>query len=67
MRKITVRDLVLAAMAAALYAVMGYFGNVFGLTFGPVQIRFAEALTGLPCLFPAAAAGVVERTQKKKQ
>ena len=59
MRKITVRDLVLAAMAAALYAVMGYFGNVFGLTFGPVQIRFAEALTVLPFLFPAAAPGLV--------
>ena len=58
MRKITVRDLVLAAMAAALYAVMGYFGNVFGLTFGPVQIRFAEALTVLPFLFPAAAPGL---------
>lgn len=55
MRKFTVQDLTLAAMIAALYAVMGYFGNIFGLTFGPIQFRFAEALTVLPFLFPAAA------------
>ena len=59
MRKFTVRDLTLAAMVAALYAVMGYFGNIFGLTFGPVQCRFAEALTVLPFVFPAAAPGLV--------
>ena len=59
MRKFTVRDITLAAMVAALYAVMGYFGNIFGLTFGPVQCRFAEALTVLPFVFPAAAPGLV--------
>lgn len=59
MRKFTVRDLTLAAMVAALYAVMGCFGNIFGLTFGPVQCRFAEALTVLPFVFPAAAPGLV--------
>ena len=58
MRKSTVHDLAIAAIVAALYAVMGYFGNVFGLTFGPVQIRFAEALTVLPFLFPATAPGL---------
>lgn len=55
MRRFSVRDLTLAAMIAALYAVMCYFGNIFGLTFGPIQLRFAEALTVLPFLFPAAA------------
>lgn len=58
MRKFSVRDLTLAAMIAALYAVMGYFGNIFGLTFGPVQFRFAEALTVLPFLVPATAPGL---------
>lgn len=58
MRKFTPRDLTLAALAAALYAVLGYFGDVFGLTFGAVQIRFAEALTVLPFLFPATAPGL---------
>ena len=58
MRKFTVRDLTFAALVAALYAVMGYFGDIFGLTFGPVQFRFAEALTVLPFVFPAAAPGL---------
>lgn len=58
MRKFTTRDLTLAALVAALYAVLGYFGDIFGLTFGAVQIRFAEALTVLPFLFPATAPGL---------
>jgi len=58
MRKFAVRDLTLAAVVAALYVVMGYFANIFGLTFGPVQFRFAEALTVLPFLYPATAPGL---------
>lgn len=58
MRKFTPRNLALAAIVAALYAVMGYFGGIFGLTFGPVQFRFAEALTVLPFLYPATAPGL---------
>lgn len=58
MRRFTTRDLAVAAVTAALYAVLGYFGDLFGLTFGPIQLRFAEALTVLPFLFPAAAPGL---------
>ena len=58
MRKFTTKDLTLAAMVAALYAVMSYFGNIFGLTFGPIQFRFAEALTVLPVLVPATVPGL---------
>ena len=58
MRKFSVRDLTFAALIAALYAVMGYFGEALSLTFGPVQLRFAEALTVLPFVFPAAAPGL---------
>lgn len=58
MRNCSVRDLTLAAVVAALYVVMGYFGSVFGLTFGPVQFRFAEALTVLPFLYPATGPGL---------
>lgn len=58
MRRFTPRDLTLAAVVAALYAVMGCFGGIFGLTFGPVQFRFAEALTVLPFLYPATAPGL---------
>ena len=59
MRKNSARDLTIAAVTAALYAVLGYFGNIFSLTFGAIQIRFAEALTVLPFLFPATAPGLV--------
>ena len=58
MRNCSVRDLTLAAVVAALYVVMGYFGNIFGLTFGSVQFRFAEALTVLPFLYPATGPGL---------
>lgn len=58
MRKFTVKDLTLAAMVAALYAVMSYFGNIFGLSYGPIQFRFSEALCVLPFLFPATAPGL---------
>ena len=44
-----------AAMVAAVYFVLCYFGNIFQLTFGPVQVRLGEALTVLPFLFPGAA------------
>ena len=58
MRKFSVLDLTLAAMAAALYALLGYFGDILQLTFGPVQCRLAEALTVLPFLLPATAPGL---------
>ncbi|MEG1240029.1 MAG: QueT transporter family protein [Oscillospiraceae bacterium] len=58
MHKFSVRDLTLAAMVAALYAVMSYFGNIFGMTYFGIQFRFAEALTVLPFLFPATAPGL---------
>lgn len=58
MRKFTVKDLTLAAMVAALYAVLSYFGNIFGLTYFGIQFRFSEALCVLPFLFPATAPGL---------
>jgi uncharacterized membrane protein len=58
MRKFSTRDLTLAAMVAALYAVMSFYGNIFGLTFGAIQFRFAEALTVLPFLFPCTVPGL---------
>lgn len=58
MRKCNTRDLTLAAMVAAVYFVLCYFGNIFQLTFGPVQVRLGEALTVLPFLFPGTWPGV---------
>lgn len=59
MRKSTTHDLTLAALVAALYAVMGYFGNVFGLTFGGIQCRFSDALCVLPFLYPCTVPGLL--------
>lgn len=58
MKKLTTRDLTLAAAVGAIYVVLGYFGNVFNLTFGVVQCRFAEALTVLPFLNPVTVWGL---------
>ena len=56
MRKFTVRDLTLAALIAAVYAIL-----TFALPLPPysgVQLRVAEAMTVLPFLFPAATPGL---------
>ena len=45
-----------AAMIAAIYVVLTVIGASFA--FGPVQIRFSEALTILPVFTPAAVPGV---------
>ena len=58
MKRITTRDLTLAAAVGAIYVVLGYFGNAFNLTFGIIQCRFAEALTVLPFLNPTTAWGL---------
>ena len=57
-RRFSVRDMALAGLIAALYAVLGYFANIFGVAFGPVQVRFSEALCVLPFFFPAAVPGL---------
>lgn len=54
--KLSVRDLTLSAVLAAVYAALTLFLPV--PQYGPVQIRFAEALTVLPFFFPAATPGL---------
>ncbi len=44
-----------AACIAAIYAALTYLGAFFGLSYGPIQIRFSEALTILPLFTPAAS------------
>lgn len=58
MKKDAVRRLTRAGMIAAAYAVMAIFGSVFGITYGPIQFRFSEALCLLPFLFPEAVGGL---------
>lgn len=52
----SIKKLVRAAVIAAVYVALCLV--LAPLSFGPVQIRFAEALTLLPVLFPEAVLGV---------
>lgn len=47
-----------AAMIAALYIVLTFIANAFGLANYAVQVRFSEALTVLPYFTPAAIPGL---------
>ena len=58
MRKFSVRQLAIAAVVGALYAVLTLLSSVFGIAFGPVQFRLSEALCVLPFFFPETAWGL---------
>ena len=47
-----------AAMIAALYVVLTYIANLFGLASGVIQIRLSEMLCILPGFTPAAIPGL---------
>ena len=48
-----------AAMIAAIYVVLTFIANAFGLANYAIQVRFSEALTILPYFTPAAIPGLV--------
>lgn len=56
MKRISTRRLAQGAMIAALYAALSL--AVAPLSFGPIQLRFAEALTILPVFTPVAIPGL---------
>ncbi len=56
--KINLRYVTTAAIIAAIYAALTFFGNFFGLSYGPIQVRFSEALCVLPLFTPAAIPGL---------
>ena len=58
MRKISIRQLTMAAVVGALYAALTLLSSAFGLAYGPVQFRISEALCLLPFLFPETAWGL---------
>lgn len=58
MKKNNVLFLTQAAMIAALYVVLTFLSNAFGLASGAIQIRISEALTILPYFTPAAVPGL---------
>lgn len=54
--KISTKNLVLAALIAAIYTILTLFLQPFA--YGPVQFRLAEALTVLPAILPASIPGL---------
>ena len=58
MKNYSVRQLTLAAVIGALYAVLTLTASVFGVTYGPIQCRVSEALCVLPFFFPEAKWGL---------
>ena len=57
-RKSKINYIVTGALIAALYAGLTYLSNIFGLAYGPIQLRFSEVLTILPVFTPAAIPGL---------
>lgn len=57
MRRYTTKDLTMAAILAAVYAVLTVTLPI--PQYGGIQVRLAEAFTILPFLFPAATPGLV--------
>lgn len=58
-RKSNINFIVTGALIAAAYAGLTYLSNVFGLAYGPIQLRISEVLTILPAFTPAAIPGLV--------
>lgn len=58
MQKKNIQFLTQAAMIAAIYVVLTFVANAFGLANYAVQVRFSEALTILPVFTPAGIPGL---------
>jgi uncharacterized membrane protein len=54
--KLTTKNLVLAALIAAIYTVLTVFLQPVG--YGPIQFRLAEAITVLPAIIPSSIPGL---------
>jgi uncharacterized membrane protein len=53
---VLIKKLTRSALIASLYVLLVFVFQ--GVSFGPIQIRVAEALTVLPILFPEAVSGI---------
>ena len=50
--------IITGSLIAAVYAGLTYLSNIFGLAYGPIQLRISEVLTLLPIFTPAAIPGL---------
>ncbi len=57
-RKGKIQFIITSALIAAVYAGLTYIGNIFGISYGPIQFRVSEVLTILPVFTPAAVPGL---------
>ncbi len=53
-----IRKITYIAMIAAIYSVLCLIPGLSALAFGPIQVRFAEALTMLPLIYKPSIWGV---------
>ena len=58
MKRIQTREIAFGGIIAALYVILTYVANAFGLASGVIQVRISEALTILPVFTVAAIPGV---------
>ena len=58
MKKDSTRYVAFGGMIAALYVVLTYVANLFGLASGAIQVRLSEALTIMPVFTAAAVPGL---------
>ena len=52
------KNVTYAALIAAIYVVLTYAANIFGLASGAIQVRISEALSVLPAFTSAAIPGL---------
>ena len=57
-RRDNINFLIQSALIAALYAGLNYLSGIFGLAYGPIQLRISEVLTVLPAITPTAIPGL---------
>ncbi len=58
MKKNSIKFIITGALIASAYAALTYLSSVFGLAYGPIQLRVSEVLTVLPVFTPAAIWGL---------
>ena len=51
------KKLTRCALIAAVYVALTMLSNALNLAYGPIQLRFSEAMTVLPFLMPEASWG----------
>lgn len=58
MKRKKITSLAYGSVIAAVYAAATYLSAILGIAYGPVQLRFSEALTVLSIFTPAAIPGL---------